>query len=59
MQVVLRGAVVFDIDGADKFPHVGKTEAAIVVASQLNAETAEKITSVAGLLNHFTGRDLL
>lgn len=46
-------------DAAAAFCRKGKTEAASVVASQINAEIAEKITSVAGLLNRLTGRDLL
>lgn len=46
-------------EAAAAYCRKGKTEAATVVASQLDAETAEKITSVAGLLNHLTGRDLL
>lgn len=45
-------------EAAAAFCRKGKTDAAAVVASQLNAETAEKISSVAGLLNVLSGRDL-
>lgn len=44
---------------AAAFCRKGKTEAAAVVASQLDTATAEKITSVAGLLNMLSGRNLL
>lgn len=46
-------------EAAAAYCRKGKTEAATVVASQLDAWTAERIPSVAGLLNHLTGRDLL
>lgn len=46
-------------DAAAAFCRNGKTEAATVVASQLDAETAKKITSVAGLLNFLSSNDLL
>ena len=46
-------------EAAAAFCRKGKTEAAAAVASQLDAATAEKITSVAGLLNILSGRDIL
>lgn len=46
-------------EAAAAFCRKGKTEAAAVVASQLVAATAEKIASVAGLLNVLSGRDIL
>lgn len=46
-------------DAVAAFCRKGKTEVATAIASQLDATTAEKIASVAGLLNHLTGRDLL
>jgi len=54
-------AALEDVTGktAAAYCRKGKTEAATVVASQIDAETAEKISSVAGLLNHLAGRDLL
>ncbi len=45
-------------EAAAAFSRKGKTDAAAVVASRLDAATAEKIASVAGLLNHLSGRDL-
>jgi putative ATP-dependent endonuclease of OLD family len=44
---------------AAAFCRKGKTEAATVVAFQLDTETAKKIASVAGLLNFLSGADLL
>lgn len=60
---ILRSAEVSTLaevteETAAAFCRKGKTEAAAVVASQLDAATAEKITSVAGLLNILSGRDL-
>jgi putative ATP-dependent endonuclease of OLD family len=46
-------------ESASAFCRKGKTEAAAVVAAQLDAAIAEKITSVAGLLNVLSGRDIL
>lgn len=46
-------------EAAAAFCRKGKTEAATVVASQLEAATAEKIVSVAGLLHGLAGRDIL
>jgi putative ATP-dependent endonuclease of OLD family len=46
-------------EAAAAFCRKGKTEAATVVASQLDVTTAAKITSVAGLLNALSGRDIL
>jgi putative ATP-dependent endonuclease of OLD family len=46
-------------EAAAAFCRKGKTEAAAVVASQLDAATAAKITSVAGLLEVLAGKDLL
>lgn len=46
-------------ESAAAFCRKGKTEAAAVVAAQLDAATSEKITSVAGLLNVLSGRDIL
>lgn len=46
-------------ESAAAFCRKGKTEAAAVVASQLDAAIAEKITSIAGLLNFLSGRDIL
>lgn len=45
---------VTDINAA-AFCRKGKTEAATAVASQIDAATAKKITSVAGLLNYLSG----
>lgn len=46
-------------ESAAAYCRKGKTEAATAVASQLNAATAEKIVSVAGLLNLLSGAELL
>lgn len=46
-------------EAAAAFCRKGKTDAAAVVAAQLDCGTAEKIASVAGLLNVLSGRDLL
>jgi putative ATP-dependent endonuclease of OLD family len=46
-------------EAAAAFCRKGKTEAAAAVASQLDAATAEKITSVAGLLDVLSGRYIL
>lgn len=46
-------------EAAAAFCRKGKTDAAAVVAAQLDVVTAEKIVSVAGLLNALSGRDLL
>lgn len=46
-------------ESAAAFCRKGKTEAASVVAGQLDAAIAEKITSIAGLLNLLSGRDIL
>lgn len=46
-------------ESAAAFCRSGKTGAAAVVAAQLDAAIAEKITSVAGLLNLLSGRDIL
>ncbi len=46
-------------EAAAAFCRKGKTEAATAVASQLDAATAEKIASVAGLLDVLSGRDIL
>jgi putative ATP-dependent endonuclease of the OLD family len=46
-------------EAAAAFCRKGKTDAAAVVAAQLDSATAEKILSVAGLLNSLSGRDLL
>ena len=47
------------VETAAAFCRKGKTAAATAVATQLDAATAEKIVSVAGLLNHLSGADLL
>jgi putative ATP-dependent endonuclease of OLD family len=46
-------------EAAAAFCRKGKTDAAAVVAAQLDTATAERIASVAGLLNVLSGRDLL
>lgn len=61
---ILQSAAVSTIadvteEAAAAFCRKGKTEAAAVVASQLDAETSTKISSVAGLLNVLSGRDIL
>lgn len=61
---ILQSASVGSLDdvtdeAAAAFCRKGKTDAATAVASQLDADTAKSITSVAGLLNLLSGAALL